>query len=89
MPKQGLVAVCVRYFHVEVIKERAIGFMNTLDLTAAVISENILQLLEPLELDPLLCVGLCFNGAAVMPGNRGCVHVILKRTFPNAIYVNC
>ncbi len=63
--KQELVAVCVRYFHAGVIKERAIGFMNTSDLTAAGISEKILQLLEPLELDPLLCVGMCFDGAAV------------------------
>ncbi len=85
--KQELVAVCVRYFHAGVITERAIGFMNTSDLTAAGISEKILQLLEPLELDPLLCVGLCFDGAAVMSGNHGGVHVILKRTFPNAIYV--
>ncbi len=87
--KQELVAVCVRYFHAGVIKERAIGFMNTSDLTAAGISEKILQLLEPLELDPLLCVGMCFDGAAVMSGNHGGVHVILKRTFPNAIYVHC
>ncbi len=85
--KQELVAVCVRYFHAGVITERAIGFMNTSDLTAAGVSEKILQLLEPLELDPLLCVGLCFDGAAVMSGNHGGVHVILKRTFPNAIYV--
>ncbi len=63
--------------------------MNTSDLTAAGISEKLLQLLEPLELDLLLCVGLCFDGAAVMSGNHGGVHVILKRTFPNAIYVHC
>ncbi len=40
MSKQELVAVCVRYFHAGVIKERAIGFMNTSDLTAAGISEK-------------------------------------------------
>lgn len=89
MSKLESVAVCVCYFHAGVIKERAIRFMNTSDLTAAGISEKILQLLEPLELDPLLCVGLCFDGAAVMSGNHGGVHVILKRTFPNAIYIHC
>ncbi len=52
MSKQELVAVCVRYFHAGVFKERAIGFMNTSDLTAAGISEKILQLLEPLETRP-------------------------------------
>uniref|UniRef100_A0A3B3R0H2 DUF4371 domain-containing protein n=1 Tax=Paramormyrops kingsleyae TaxID=1676925 RepID=A0A3B3R0H2_9TELE len=59
--KRELVAVCVRYVHAGKIKERAIGFMDTSDLSAT----------------------------SVMSGNKGGVHVILKLTFPQALYVHC
>lgn len=36
-----------------------------------------------------LCCVLDFDGASVMSGSHGRVHVILKRTFPNTIYVHC
>ncbi|CAM4658849.1 unnamed protein product [Leuciscus chuanchicus] len=87
--KRELVAVCVRYVHAGKINERAIGFMDTSDLSASGISEKILQVIEPLHLDPSLCVGFGFDGASVMSGNKGGVHVILKRTFPQALYVHC
>lgn len=89
MSKRELVAVCIRYIHAGTIKERAIGFVDTGDMSANAISEKILEVLQPLELDPSLCVGLSFDGASVMSGNRGGVHVILKRTFPDAVYVHC
>ena len=87
--KRELVAVCLRYIHGGVIKERAIGFAETGDMTADGISKKILQVLEPLELDPSRCVGFCFDGASVMSGNKGGVHVLLKKTFKSAVYVHC
>ncbi|KAM3872353.1 putative helicase mov-10-B.1 [Diretmus argenteus] len=39
--KRELVAVCVRYLHAGKIKERAIGFMDTSDMSANGISEKI------------------------------------------------
>lgn len=71
------------------IKERAVGFMETADLSAQGISLKILEVLQPLELDPTLCVGFCFDGASVMSGNRGGVHVLLKQTFKQVVYVHC
>lgn len=35
-------------------------------MTANAISKKILQVLAPLDLDPELCVGFCFDGASVM-----------------------
>uniref|UniRef100_A0A8C9YWK2 TTF-type domain-containing protein n=1 Tax=Sander lucioperca TaxID=283035 RepID=A0A8C9YWK2_SANLU len=67
------------------IKERAVGFMDTCDMSASGISEKILQVIEPLQLDPSLCVGFSFDGGSVMSGNKGGVHVILKKTFPQVI----
>uniref|UniRef100_A0A667Y2X2 TTF-type domain-containing protein n=1 Tax=Myripristis murdjan TaxID=586833 RepID=A0A667Y2X2_9TELE len=87
--KRELVAVCVRYVHAGTIKERAIGFVETSDMSASGISEKILQVIEPLQLDPSLCVGFSFDGVSVVSGSKGGVHVILKQTFPDAVYVHC
>lgn len=87
--KRELVAVCVRYINGGKIKERAIGFVDTNDMSAVAIAEKILEVIEPLQLDPSLCVGFSFDGASVMSGNKGGVHVILKQTFPQAVYVHC
>ncbi|KAF3844479.1 hypothetical protein F7725_007642, partial [Dissostichus mawsoni] len=87
--KRELVAVCIRYMHKGMIKERTVGFLETGDMDANAISAKILQVLEPLQLDPKLCVGFGFDGASVMSGNKGGVHMILKKKFPHAIYVHC
>lgn len=58
--KKELVAVCIRYLHGGLVKERAIGFLDTCDMTA---SEKMLEVLAPLNLDPELCMGFCFDGA--------------------------
>lgn len=87
--KHKLVAVCVRFFHSGTIKEQALGFAKTADLSAQGILQRILEILEPLGLDPSLCVGFCFDGASVMSGHRGGVQSILKETFAKAVYVHC
>ncbi len=65
------------------------GLVKTADLSAQGISQRIHEILEPLGLDPSLCVGFCFDGASVMSGHRGGVQSILKETFPKAVYVHC
>ncbi len=87
--KRELVVVCVRFIHSGTIKEWALGFVKTADLSAQGISQRIHEILEPLGLDPSLCVGFCFDGASVMSGHRGGVQSILKETFPKAVYVHC
>ncbi len=77
--KQELV---VRYVHSGKVKERAVGFVETGDVRQW-------DFIEPLQLDSSLCVGFCFDGASVMSGNRGDVHLILKLTFLNDLYVHC
>lgn len=41
------------------MKERAIGFLYTCDMTADAISEKILEVLAPLNLNPELCLEFC------------------------------
>lgn len=55
--KQELTAVCIRYVHRGMLKERAVGFVATVDMTTAGISKKILEVIERLQLDPSLCVG--------------------------------
>lgn len=85
--ERRLVAVCLRYLLVGSIKERVVGFVDVRDTDSSVegIALKILQILEPFELDPGLCVGFGFDGASVMSG----VDAILKRTFHRAVYVHC
>ncbi|KAJ4926584.1 hypothetical protein JOQ06_014334 [Pogonophryne albipinna] len=52
--KRELVAVCIRYMHKGMIKERAVDFLETGDMHANAISVKILHVLEPLQLDPKL-----------------------------------
>lgn len=87
--KRELLAVCLRYMHNGVIKERAVGFVATEEMHATAIAHKILEVIQPLQLDPSLCVGFSFDGAAVMSGNKGGVQAILKGTFPRTVYVHC
>lgn len=64
-------------------------FIATEDSTASGLSNKILEILEPLQLDPQLCVGFGFDGASVMAGSKGGVQALLKDTFPNEVYIHC
>lgn len=79
-----LAAVYLRYLYRGSLRERVVGFVDTGDASAEGIALKILQILEPFELDPGLCVGFGFDGASIMSG----VQSILKRTFPRALYVH-
>lgn len=83
--KRQLVAVCLRYLYRGSVRERVVGFVDTGDTSGAEgIALKIIQILEPFELHPGLCVGFGFDGAAVMSG----VQSILRRTFTRALYVH-
>lgn len=56
LSKKELVAVCIRYIHKGQLKERAVGFVVTGDMSPSAISAKILEVLEPLQLDPNLWI---------------------------------
>lgn len=74
LAKRELVAVCVRFIHGGIIKERAVGFVEAADLSAQGISQKILEVLQPLELDPALCVGFRWSNGHVGAQGRGTVY---------------
>ena len=59
------------------------------DFSARGITSAILELVDPLELDPDNCIGFSFDGASVMSGEISGVQTRLKKIFKNAIYVHC
>nr|XP_033815478.1 zinc finger MYM-type protein 1-like [Geotrypetes seraphini] len=89
LSKCELVAVCLRYLYKGVIKERAVGFVDTAHMKANEISDKIIKVLRVFELDPELCIGFSFDGLSMMSGDKGDAYIILKRTFWRAIYVHC
>ncbi len=58
-------------------------------MSAPGISQRILEVIEPLGLDPSLCVRICLDGKSVMSGHRGRVQALQKETFSKAVYVHC
>ncbi|CAK6975900.1 zinc finger MYM-type 1-like protein [Scomber scombrus] len=68
--KKELVAVCLRYVYMGSVRERAIGLVDTEEMTAEAIAKKIMEVVAPFELDPNLCVGFGFDGASVMAGYK-------------------
>lgn len=63
----------------KVVNKRAVGFAETTELSAQGISQRIFEVLEPLRLDPSLCV-------VQVRAWRG-VWAIMKETFSKAVLV--
>ena len=55
--KKAFLGASLRHIHKDIIRERAIGFIELKDMDAGTISEKLIKLLQPFELDPLKCVG--------------------------------
>ena len=66
------------------------GFVDiSKDQTALGITTSIQELISPIELNPIQCVGLSFDGASVMSGYKGGVQAILKKYYIDAVFVHC
>ena len=71
--------VSLRYVADSVIRERAIGFVQLKDLSAQCISDELLKLLQPFDLEPVCCVGQGYDGASFMSGKEGGVQAVTRR----------
>ncbi|KAI6658860.1 hypothetical protein LOD99_15185 [Oopsacas minuta] len=58
-------------------------------MDAGTISEKLIELLKPFEVDPLKCVGQGYDGASVMSGIHGGVQARMKGAgYRSATYVH-
>ena len=88
--KKELLGASLRYIHKGDVRERAIGFIELKDMDTGTISEKLIKLLQPFELDPLKCVRQGYDGASVMSGIHGGVQARMKGAgYRNATYVHC
>ncbi|KAI6648802.1 Zinc finger MYM-type protein 1-like [Oopsacas minuta] len=88
--KKELLVASLRYIHKGNVRERAIGFIELKDMDAGTISEKLIELLKPFEVDPLKCAGQGYDGASVMSGIHGGVQARMKGAgYRNATYVHC
>ena len=55
--KKELLGASLRYIHKGNVRESAIDFIELQGMDAGTISEKLIKLLQPFELEPLKCVG--------------------------------
>ncbi|KAM3850214.1 zinc finger MYM-type protein 1-like [Diretmus argenteus] len=83
------VSVCVRYLKGEEIKEEFLHFRHADGLDADSLLQTIKKTLILCNIDKSLCVGQCYDGAAVMSGPKNGVQVKFRAEVPQAIYIHC
>jgi hypothetical protein len=87
--KREIIGVSLRYVSNGLVKERAVGFVETSDLSAQSIAEKIVEVVSFFALDPDDCVGFSFDGASVMSGNRKGVQALLAKVYKRGMYTHC
>ena len=80
--------IVLRYMVDNSVKERFLEFIEVKDKTAIGLSTAIKHVLEPLGLTDKL-VAQTYDGAAVMRGSVGGMQILMKESYPNAIFVHC
>ena len=80
--------IVLRYMVDNSVTERFLEFIEVKDKTAIGLSTAIKHALEPLGLRDKL-VAQTYDGAAVMSGSVGGVQILMKESYPNAIFVHC
>lgn len=82
-------SIIVRYVNDKNTEERFMGFYDvSSDKSAEGISNKIFAVIEEYNMgDKLICQ--TYDGASVMAGRHGGVQAIVRRKYPNAIFVHC
>ena len=87
---QNQLSIVVRYTHQGNVVERFWGFFRPKRANADGISEVILtELAKILQGNKKKIIAQTYDGASVMKGRIGGVHVKVKEVYPNAHYVHC
>ena len=87
---QNQLSIVIRYINNESVVERFWGFFQPKRVNAEGISEVILNELEKiLQGDKKKLIAQTYDGASVMRGRIGGVHVKVKEVYENAYYVHC
>nr|XP_010767726.1 PREDICTED: zinc finger MYM-type protein 1-like [Notothenia coriiceps] len=87
--KSEQLSIVVRYIKGEQVREEFLHVRRTEGLDADSLLSTIKQTLSQCNIDPHMCVGQCYDGAAVMSGCKNGVQQKFKKEVPNALYIHC
>lgn len=86
-------SLCVRYTKKEetcyVTKEDFLGFTQLKGTNAQSIADSIISFLAALGLECKDMVGQGYDGASVMKGSFNGVQALIRKEYPEALYVHC
>lgn len=82
-------AIVVRFFEVDSIRDRFLGLVAVTDQSAAGIFSTLAKTLENIKLPMKSMIGFAADNASVMMGNKGGVQALLKEQLPNLFVLGC
>ena len=87
--KTEQISIVLRYLYESEIHESFLGFVAAEGLTADKLYAQIKEVLATCGIDRNLCIGQCYDGAAVMSGCKNGVQKKFRADVPQAVYVHC
>ncbi|KAI4831036.1 hypothetical protein KUCAC02_002637 [Chaenocephalus aceratus] len=83
------VSVAVRYIHNDGIQEEFLHLTPADELDTDSLLTTIKQTLSKCNIDHNMCIGQCYDGAAVMSGCNNGVQERFRKEVPQTLYVHC
>ncbi|XP_023028632.2 52 kDa repressor of the inhibitor of the protein kinase [Leptinotarsa decemlineata] len=91
--RQEQMSLCVRYTenmgNIYVVKEDFLCFVHVETTTGEYLANTIVATLQNLGIDCNNMIGQGYDGAAAMKGSFKGVQSVIKKTYPEALYVHC
>lgn len=87
--KTEQISIVARYLHNDDICESFLGFTSADGLDAQSLLKKIKETLSKCNIDKNICIGQCYDGAAVMSGCSNGVQEKFREEVPQAIYIHC
>ncbi|XP_076348043.1 zinc finger MYM-type protein 1-like [Tachypleus tridentatus] len=87
--KQEQLSIGVRYLHQQSLHEELLDFTAAEGLDADSLLKKIMETLAKCGIDYNVCIGQCYDGAAVMSGHISGVEEKFRREVSQAVYVHC
>ena len=87
--KTEQISIVVLYLKGDNLREEFLHFAHADGLDADSLLRSIQQTLSQCNIDKNMCVGQCYDGAAVMSGSKSGVQQKFKKDVPQALYIHC
>jgi hypothetical protein len=82
-------SVCVRYIHMDTLREDFLDFVPVYDVRGRSLAETIVDTLKSRGINMQGLIGQGYDGAAAMSGHLNGVRTAIQEQYPMALYVHC